>query len=450
MKLKRLFAMLMAMLMVLAVVGCSAPAASTPASAPAPAQEAAPAADAAAAPAAAGDDAGVRTTEERADALPGNVVTPKGMTFDGIAEPGAIPKKQYFIAFSNGEMGNSFCRTFVDDMENVAKEYTEQFGVRYEWANAGNNSTQQLSDIQSLLAKNPDLLICSPNEVEPLNVIADWCEEAGVPLMIIDKELSTQPGEKTLMSVVSYDFFLQGVQIGVGVVDYLKQKYGEPKGDVAEIAGIMGANASIERSQGMNLVFEDYPDINVVVMRAGEWDNSISYNVSQDILTTFPSGTIDAVVGNCDESCLAFMEAAAAAGRDDIGAGYVGADSPVAMLSKILAGEAYATSENSPYYGYVAFEYAIRWLNGEEIPQRVMLPNRFWRIENDEQRAAMQEIVDKCVAEGLEFVPASMGGYEVFDAMPESVAKVYPVPLWQDRERYADVPYYETTPSTIR
>ena len=431
MKIKSLIAILLIVLMVSSVAGCATPVQSDPENAEQ-------------------GGSGTRTTENRADALAGKAVTPEGMTFEGIDKPGVIPKKQYFIAFSNGEMGNSFCRTFVDDMEAIAKEYTTEFGIRYEWTNAGNNSTQQLSDIQSLLAKNPDMLIVSPNEVEPLNVIADWCEDAGVPLMIIDKELSKQPGEGTLIAVVSYDFFLQGVQIGVGIVDYLTEKYGEPKGDVAEIAGILGANASIERSQGMNLVLADYPDINVVVMRAGEWDNSISYNVSQDILTTYPEGTIDVVVGNCDESCLAFMEAATAAGRTDIGAGYVGADSPVAMLEKILAGEAYATAENSPYYGFVTFEYAIRWLNGEDIPERIMLPNRFWRAATDEQKAAMKDVVEQCRELGVEFVPASIGYYDVFDATPEAVKKYYAVPLWQDRERYADVPYYETTSSTIR
>lgn len=401
-------------------------------------------------PAASGSADGVRTTAKREDAKKGNVITPEGMTFQGIEKPGVIPKKQFFIAFSNGEMGNSFCRTFVDDMESIGKRYSDEFGIKYEWTNAGNNSTQQLSDIQSLIAKNPDLLIVNPNEVEPLNVVAEWCEKAKIPLMLIDKELSTQPGEKTIMSVVSYDFFLQGVQIGVGIVDYLKEKYGEPKGDVAEIAGIMGANASIERSQGMNLVLNDYPDINVVVMRAGEWDNSISYNVSQDILTTFPKGTIDVVVGNCDESCLAFMEAAKAAGRDEIGAGYVGADSPVAMLKHIIEGGAYATAENSPYYGYVTFEYAIRWLNGEDIPQRVMLPNRFWRASTPEQKEALKKVVEECEKLGTEFVPASVGYYDVFKAYPDEVMKYYAVPLWQDRAKYKDIPYYETTKSTIR
>lgn len=391
-----------------------------------------------------------RTTANRADAKPGDPITPSDMELQGIDAPGVVPLKQYFIAFSNGEMGNSFTRTHVDDFNSVAQQYADRFGIRYEWSNAGNNSTQQLSDIQSLLAKNPDLLIVNPNEVEPLEIVVDWCEEAGVPLMLIDKVLRAAPGEKTLVSIVSFDMFLQGVQMGVGVVDFLKDKYGEPKGDVAEVAGILGALCSVERSQGMNLVFSQYPDINVVVMRAGEWDNSVSYAVAQDILTSFPAGTIDAVVGSCDESSLAFMEAAAAVGRDEIGAGYVGADSPVSIMKKMLDGQAWATSENSPYYGLVTFEYAIRWLNGEEIPGYVMLPNRFYRLQTDEQRAALRKMVDDCTAQNLEFVPVAMGGFDVFNANPEEVKQIYPTPHYKNPSLYKDIPYYTTSASTIR
>lgn len=391
-----------------------------------------------------------RTTAVRADAKAGAPITPSSMKLEGIDLPGAVPKKQYFIAFSNGEMGNSYTRTHVDDFNSVAQQYADRFGIRYEWTNAGNNSTQQLSDIQSLLAKNPDLIIVNPNEVEPLEIVVDWCEEAGVPLMIIDKVLRAAPGEKTLVSIVSMDMFLQGVQMGVGVVDFLKNKYGEPKGDVAEIAGLLGSMTSVERSQGMNLVFSKYPDVNVVVMRAGEWDNSLSYAAAQDILTSFPAGAIDAVVGSADESSLAFMEAAAAVGRDEIGAGYVGADSPVTILKKMLEGKAWATAENTPYYGMITFEYAIRWLNGEEIPGYVMLPNRFYRLQTDEQRVALQKIVDECTAKNLEFVPVAMGGFDVFDAYPDEVKQIYPTPNYKNPSVYKDVPYYATTPSTIR
>ena len=40
------------------------------------------------------------------------------------------------------------------------------------------------------------------------------------------------------------------------------------------------------------------------------------------------------------------------------------------------------TIESPPYYGMFAFEYGIRYLNGETIPSRVMLPMRVYSVNN--------------------------------------------------------------------
>ena len=397
------------------------------------------------------EPSGPRTTAERADAPAGDPISPPGIYFPGLENPGAVPKKQYFIAYAEGEMGDNFTRTLFNDVNGTAQKYVERFGIRWEYTISGNNSTQQLQDIQSLIAKKPDLLIINPNEAEPLDIVVDWAYEAGIPIIMFDKEVVTQPGNKSLISVITYDMFEQGVQVGVALVDYFTEKYGAPKGDVVEIAGILGAVASIHRSQGMNLVFADYPDINVVASVDGEWDNAISYNVSQDILSAFPPGTIDAIVGNCDESSFAFMEAAGAVGRlEEFGAGFAGMDSPVLALEYILDGRYTATAENGPYHGMNVLEYAIQFLNGVKIPERVWIPNRFYRVTNDEQRKALEEVIQKCKAGEFEFVPASLGYFDKFPARPPAVEKIYPVPIAEDPARYANVPYYKVTPSTIR
>ena len=51
---------------------------------------------------------GVRTTAKRADALKGESITPKDFPAEvmpGIKDIGAVPKKKYKIAFSNGDIG---------------------------------------------------------------------------------------------------------------------------------------------------------------------------------------------------------------------------------------------------------------------------------------------------------------------------------------------------------
>ena len=99
---------------------------------------------------------GVRTTAPRADATPGASITPTDFppeVLPGLAKIGAVPKKKYKIAFSNGDMGNVWRRTFWEDMEDYAKQYKERFGIEFIEANAGNNTTKQLQDSTSLIAQ---------------------------------------------------------------------------------------------------------------------------------------------------------------------------------------------------------------------------------------------------------------------------------------------------------
>jgi ribose transport system substrate-binding protein len=361
-----------------------------------------------------GDSGKVRTVAEREDALDGEPVTPSNFTVDmfpGLSSVGVKPEKKYFIAFSNGEMGNAFCRTFFDDMVETGEKYAENFGIRFEYANAGNNSTKQLSDVQSLLAKSPDALIISANEAEPLSVIYDWCEQSGTALITVDKELEHEPGTGKYISAITMDCYLNGIGNGLAVVKALTEKYGEPRGTVVEIAGILGASPSYHRSQGLNWVLKDYPNINIIASRPGEWDPKISYTVAQDLLTTYKEGEIDFIVASCDESALAFMEAAKGANRyDEFKGMYAGCDGTVAFLEKILQGEAFQSSEFTPYFATHAFEYAINYLNGVDIPTRIPIPQRHYRADTPERKDKLQELVDYCKANSLEFVPITAGG----------------------------------------
>ena len=97
----------------------------------------------------------------------GDPVTPTDFPAEflpGIDKPGVVPAKKYFIAFSNGDMGDVWRRTFVMDIEAWALKYVERFDIKWLWTNAGNNSALQVSQAQTLLAMKPDLLFVSPNE----------------------------------------------------------------------------------------------------------------------------------------------------------------------------------------------------------------------------------------------------------------------------------------------
>lgn len=381
---------------------------------------------------------------ERAAALEGEPITPTDFPADllpGIDSPGVVPDKQYFIVYSNGDMNDLWRLNHVRDMEKFGNLYSERFGIKFMWANAGNNSAKQVSDIESLLSMKPDLLIFSPNEAEPLVAVHEMCNELGIPFVTVDRGIASEPGTGDMYKCsISMDFLYQGVAQGKMIVKYLTEKYGEPKGNVVELAGLAGSSPAIQRSQGINLVFKDYPDIRIIASKPTGFDRKQSYEIIQDWLETYPAGEIDAVAGSFDEGILGALQAIKEAGRDElIGEPLFGVDAIKNFLIGISEGECSYTVESPPFYGMLGFEYGIRFLMGEELPPYIMLPMRsYW--SGNEVEALLQEHIDYLVENNMDFVPLEVGGQS---GLYVDVSDIYPT-SWIEDSSLLDLPYYQT------
>ena len=110
------------------------------------------------------------------------------------ADSDLVPKQHYLIAFSNGDMNNSWRAAFVNSMEQWGKKFKSVGpGVDYVWTNSAGDSAKQLQDCQTLLAQKPNILILSPNQAQPLDPVIDMATKANVPLVVIDRALIRKP-----------------------------------------------------------------------------------------------------------------------------------------------------------------------------------------------------------------------------------------------------------------
>jgi len=362
----------------------------------------------------------------------------------GIDKPGVVPKKRYFVVYSNGDMNDLWRLNHVKDMEAWGNRYNEQFGIKFMWANAGNNSAKQVSDIESLLALQPDLLILSANEAEPLSVIFEMCQELEVPFITVDRgiarPLAWEDPNDMYICHISMDFMYQGVVQGKKIVEYLTNKYGKPIGNVVELAGLAGSEPAIHRSIGLNLVLDNYPDIRIIASRPTAFDRKKSYEIMRDWLETYPPGSIDAVAGSFDEGILGALQAIKEAGRDElVGGPLFGIDGVKEFLENIVKGETNLTTECPPYFGMLAFEYGLRYLNGEKIPGLVMLPLRTYSRDNLDILKKHLELMEKYKKD---FPLVEWGGH---DQLSVDVSDVYPK-NWVEDPSLLEKPYYQTDP----
>lgn len=368
-----------------------------------------------------------RVVAEREAANAGVSLTPTSYTetqVPGVPFVGAVPTLKYKIAFSNGDMADSWRAAFYSDMVNCLEYLSSEFGIEYIVANSGADSAKQLEDIRSLIAQQPDLLIFSPNEAAPLTVVDELCTEAGIPYITVDRAINAPIGEGYYIANVEGDNFRDGVGMGISIVNALTEKNGEPKGVIAEISGAVGASPSTYRSGGIRHVLKDYPEIKIVQVVDGGYDDAMAYQGAQDILTAH-GDELDLIVCAFDTGCAQAIEAAEVAGYNDLW--YVTSNGNAEFLKDyVLSGKVYSCFEYPPCYGVTVLEYALHYLNGYDIPSNILLAQRDFNIHTEEAKAALEELCTMCEAAGDAYVPGSYGMYDVFPCVGEMWEKYYP------------------------
>jgi ribose transport system substrate-binding protein len=333
-----------------------------------------------------------------------------------------VPKRRYRIGFSNGEMSNPWRWAFVDSMQQWANKYRNIGpGIEYVWTNAGNDSAKQLMDCENLLAMGIDLLIVSPNQDEPLDPVIDMATAANVPLIVVDRSLIRKPGVGTYVANITQNYALSGAYQAVYALEWLKARYGEYKGNIVEIQGIIGSSPTTDEYVGIRSILKHYPDVKIIATAEGGYSQVGGRKVMEDFLQRFGPGEIDLVICYNDAEALGAIEAIEAAGRTELLEGRIlGKDQMVTFVEELLKGRGLMTTECPPDYGMYAITTAIRYLNGEEIPQMVYLPLRNWENPHGPVHLVPADNVEEILKKHIKFakdrklalIPPEAGDFE--------------------------------------
>ena len=125
--------------------------------------------------------------------------------------------------------------------EAAAEQYDD---VDFELLEAA-DSDSQAQQIEQVISDKPDVLVVLPQDGEALTPVAQEAEEAGIPVVNVDR-LFTEPDAAT--STILGDNY----QIGVLAAEYITEEL-NCEGNVVEIQGLAGISVTTDRTQG----FED-------------------------------------------------------------------------------------------------------------------------------------------------------------------------------------------------
>jgi len=188
------------------------------------------------------------------------------------------PLEIYYVVTDT--TSHPFWRAQAESMAAYAKE----LGVNLTILDAGNNTEQQTTQVESVVAKKPDAVIyCAVDTGVGVSHIA-MMKDAGIPVVNNNRQVP----EGAYDVEFSFDELSGAEASAQMIVDFLTDKYGEPKGKVLEMVGALTDENAVIRSRGIHNVVDKYEGIKVISVNT-EWD-----------LNKATTGALDAFQANLD------------------------------------------------------------------------------------------------------------------------------------------------------
>ena len=279
------------------------------------------------------------------------------------------------IGFSLSTLGNAF---FVGMRAGIVDKCAE-LGVTLVEANADGDIATQAAQIEDLISQGVQALIVNPVDSDAIVASEKKAVEAGIPVIYCDRG-STGDGYTCFIAT---DNVAMGVLAAQSIAEFLTDRYGEPKGNVVEIQGLIGTSAARDRGEGFNTEIAKYPNIKIVAQQAGDFNQETSLNVMQNIIQA--NDQIDAVYGHNDDCTLGALKAIESAGLlktvGEEGHIYIiGIDGIYDALTAIKAGKIDVTISQTPItMGASAVELALKVINGGSVEKNI--DNPFYVID---------------------------------------------------------------------
>lgn len=304
--------------------------------------------------------------------------------------------KQYLIAYSQAELVNAWRVTNQKDMESQITKA----GAKFVSADANQDPSKQLADVENMLAQKPDCLIVSPLESKASAPVVKLAETAKVPLVIIDRTIDSEPGQGMYKTEITQSHVLSGKLLAEKTVELLTQKNGSPKGNVVHVQGLAGASPVIDANKGWDEVMKAYPDIKVVATSDAGFTKDGGMKVMEDFMQRFPAGQIDVVRSDYSDMTMGALEAIKNAGRKELLGFVVGEGGHIKAIEAVVNGEIARETQTPPYFGEKGVASCLAILTGKSVEARQQVDIKvFDAAKKDEAKAYM----DSIKTAGLEF-----------------------------------------------
>lgn len=256
------------------------------------------------------------------------------------------------IGFSVSTLNNPFFVTLTEGARKAATENNVELVV----VDAGDDAAKQTSDIEDLVSRNVGVLIVNPVDSDAVAPAVKSAMSQGIKVIAVDRGVN---GVDVDCQIASDN--VAGARMAT---EYLMELVGEGA-KVAELQGVPGASATIDRGAGFHQVADQ--SLQVAASQTANFNRAEGMTVMENILQS--DGTIKGVFAHNDEMALGAVEAVAASGKD---IKIVGFDATDDAQKAVKDGKMAATVAQKPdKMGEKAIGTAVKIMAGETVEKSI-------------------------------------------------------------------------------
>ena len=289
----------------------------------------------------------------------------------------AEKKDKYVIGMSQCNLGEPW-RVAMNDQIAMAAEKHPEFEVIF--ADAAQDNSKQIADIENFVQMGVDLIITSPNEATPLTNAVSAAYDAGIPVILLDRKID---GDK-------YTQFIGANNVDMGRIagEYVADILLPDGGKVCEIKGLEGTSGGIDRDNGFREGIKKNDKIEIVAVNNADWLREKAITVAEEMLQT--NDEIDLFLALNDPMAEGAYIAAKNAGKegDILFVGFDGLPTPDGGIRSVMDGRLSVT-QVYPTGGTEAIESAYQLLvEGKELDKTLTLTSEIVVPDNAEELLA--------------------------------------------------------------
>lgn len=245
---------------------------------------------------------------------------------------------------------------YWQNMRLGAVDEGKKLGAKVTILNAKEDPVLQITQIKEMIAKQVDVVCLVPMKREPLVRGVQMLNKAGIPVIIVNREIGEGCASLCYTGTDTYEGALVSARILAAAMG------GE--GEIIEFHQHLGTGPEIARSKALREVLKEYPEIKVVSRIPHKGERDIVKTEMQTLLEKYPD--LKGVYAHGDNFAIAAAQVCRKVGREDVKiVGMGGSQEAIdAIKEGLLTGTSFQQPEEE---GRSAVRLAVKYLKGEAL-----------------------------------------------------------------------------------